>query len=78
VCKAQPELGILPFYRHLSADVAGGRWIVGVMNQVSPTTMVVYAHIAGDKGTTLLHSTQRLTVRNSKILSVDLTLYYEK
>jgi hypothetical protein len=69
---------VIHFYRHLSAHVAGSRWIVGVMNQVSPTTMVAYARIVGAQNTPLLYATQRLTMRSGKITSVDLTLFYVK
>jgi hypothetical protein len=45
------------------------------MNQVSPTTTVVYARIAGAKMTASLSSMQRLTMRNGSISSLDLALY---
>jgi hypothetical protein len=67
---------ILRFYRHLSADFPGGHWIVGIRNQVSPTTMVVYARAASARGTQSLYSSQRVTVRNGKIVSLDLLLDY--
>jgi hypothetical protein len=69
---------IIQFYRHLSADVVGSRWIVGVMNQVSPTTMLVYARIVGAQSIPLLYATQRLTMRSGKIVRVDLTVYHWK
>jgi hypothetical protein len=69
---------IIQFYRQFSADVAGSRWIVGVMNQVSPTTIVAYSRVVGAQSAPLLYAMQRLTVRNGKIARVDLTLYYVK
>lgn len=71
------QRAVIRFYRHLSAEVAGSRWIVGLMNQASPTTMVAYAHTSGGPRSHSLYSMQRLIVRNSTIVSVDLTLYYE-
>src|SRR5206468_369420 len=71
------QSAVIRFYRRLSAEVARSRWIVGLMNQVSPATMVVYAHTSGGPSTPSLYSLQRLIVRNGKIMSVDLTLYYE-
>jgi hypothetical protein len=72
------QSAIVQFYRHLSTDLGGSRWIVGVMNQVSPTTMVAYARIVAAQSIPTLSSMQRLTIRNGKIARVDLTLYSVK
>jgi hypothetical protein len=66
---------VIQFYRHLSAAIGRSRWVVGVMNQVSPTTMVAYARSVGTRRTPPVSSMQRLTMRNGTIVSVDLTLY---
>jgi hypothetical protein len=66
---------IARFYRRLSAGLPGSRWVVGVMNQVSPATMVVYARRIGARGTPPLYSSHRVTIRNGTIVSLDLTLY---
>jgi hypothetical protein len=67
---------IARFYRRLTADLSGTHWVVGVRNQVSPTTVVAYAHAGGTRGTPPVYSMQRLVVRSSQITSLDLTLYY--
>lgn len=68
---------VIRAYRRLSANVTGSRWIVGTMNQVSPATMVVYAHTTDGQRTPSLYSTHRLSVRKGTIVRVDLTLYYQ-
>jgi hypothetical protein len=67
---------IVRFYRHLAADFPGGHWVVGIQNQVSPTTMVVYARAAGAQGRPSLYSVQRVTVRSGKIIRLNLMLDY--
>jgi hypothetical protein len=67
---------IISFYRHLAADFPGGRWIVGIRNQVSPTTVVVYARGIDAQGRPSLYSVQRVTVRNGKITRLNLVLDY--
>jgi hypothetical protein len=71
------QRAVIRFYRHLTADIAGSRWIVSLMNQVSPATMVVYAYTSGGRRTPPLYSVHRLVVRNRAIVSVDLTLIYQ-
>jgi hypothetical protein len=67
---------IVRFYRRLSADVPGRRWIVGVMNQVSPTTMVVYTRASEGPHAPALYSSHRVAMNNGEIVSLTLTLYY--
>jgi hypothetical protein len=71
------QRAVIHFYRHLTAYVAGSRWIVSLMNQVSPATMVVYAYTSGGRRAPPVYSVHRLVVRNSAIVSVDFTLIYE-
>lgn len=78
ISTAHGRSAIINVYRHLSADVAGRPWIVGVMNQVSPSTMAVYARIAASASAPSLYSMQRLTVRSGKIVQLELTLYDEQ
>jgi hypothetical protein len=66
---------IVRFYRQLGAELSGRPWMVGTTNQISPTTIEIYAQTRSSSFP-VAYSVQRLTERNGLITQVDWTLNY--